>query len=102
MNVSASVDAPSFGEKTLLMASLGRKGTWRETHDTLPDSDGQVFVFHFPGVIERVIRGMPNQVPQRPDAGHFALGMERPNGIAIGVAVRSQALVGPIRIVRSV
>jgi len=61
--------------------------------DPLPDSDGQVFVFHFPGVIQRVIRGVPNQIPQRPSSGHFALSMERPNGVAIGVAVRLQTLV---------
>src|SRR6266568_8059453 len=60
---------------------------------TLPDSDGQVFVFHFPGVIQRVICGVPNQIPQRPGSGHFALSMERPNGGAIGVAVRLQTLV---------
>src|SRR6266852_2582459 len=69
--------------------------------DPLPDSDGQVFVFHFPGVIQRVIRGVPNQIPERPSAGQFALGMERPNGSAIGVAVRAQALVGQLRTVRS-
>src|SRR5215469_6955907 len=60
---------------------------------TLPDSDGQVFVFHFPGVIQRVIRGVPNQIPERPSAGHFALRMEHPNGVAIGLAVRLQTLV---------
>src|SRR5260370_39986307 len=60
---------------------------------TLPDSDGQVFVFHFPGVIQRVIRGVPNQIPERPSSGHFTLSMERPNGVAIGVAVRLQTLV---------
>jgi hypothetical protein len=59
----------------------------------LPDSDGQVFVFHFPGVVQRVIRGVPNQIPERPSSGHFALRMERPNGVAIGVAVRLQTLV---------
>ena len=68
---------------------------------TLPDSDGQVFVFHFPGVIQRVIRGVPNQIAERPGSGHFALSMERPNGIAIGVTVRFQALVGQLRAVRS-
>ena len=41
----------------------------------------QVFVFHFPGVIQRVKRGVPNQIPERPGAGQFALGMERPNGV---------------------
>src|SRR6266581_8002618 len=54
---------------------------------------GEVLVFHFPGVIQRVIRGVPNQVPERPGSGHFALGMERPNGCAIGVALRLQSLV---------
>ena len=54
----------------------------------LPDSDGQVFVFHFPGVIQGVIGGVPEQIPKRSGAGHFALGMERPNPFAIGGAVR--------------
>src|SRR5215472_11717095 len=69
--------------------------------DILPDSAGQIFVFHFPGVIQRVIRGVPNQIPQRPGAGQFALSMERPNGVAIGVAVRGETLVGEPRTVRS-
>jgi len=49
---------------------------------------GQVFVFHFPGVVERVIRGVPDQVAERPGARHIALGMQRPNRAAIGFAVR--------------
>src|SRR5574341_1151001 len=69
--------------------------------NTLPDSNGQVFVFHFPGVIQRMIRGVPNQIPERPSSGHFALRMERPNGTARGIPVRSQALVGQNRTVRS-
>src|SRR6201992_757179 len=60
------------------------------------DCGGQIFVFHFPGVVERVICGMPNQIPQRPSSSHFALGMERPNGLAIALAVRSQVLVGQL------
>src|SRR6266568_5889428 len=63
----------------------------------LADCAGQVFVLHFPGVIERVIGGVPHQIAQRPGACQFALGMERPNGAAIGVAVRSQALVAQHR-----
>src|SRR6266851_9937597 len=61
---------------------------------------GEVLVFHFPGVIQRVIRGVPNQVPERPGSGHFTLGMERPNGCGIGVAMRFQFLVGQHRVVR--
>src|SRR6266511_4015306 len=61
---------------------------------------GQILVFHFPGVIERVKRGVPNQVTQRPRAGHFALGMQRPNGVAIGVAMRVQSLIGQYRVLR--
>jgi hypothetical protein len=45
-----------------------------------------IFVFHLPGVIERVIGGVPNQVPERPGAGHFVLGMQRP-----AIALRSRA-----------
>src|SRR6202022_3289463 len=59
----------------------------------LPDANGQVFVFHFPGVIHRVIRGVPDQISEWPGSGHFALRMERPNCRAIGVAVRFQSLV---------
>src|SRR5579859_389134 len=62
---------------------------------------GQVFVFHFPGVIQRVIRGVPNQIPQRPGTGQFALRMECPNGVAIGVTVRLQPLVAQHRILGS-
>ncbi len=36
----------------------------------------QILVLHFPGVIERMIRGVPNQVPELPGAGDFALGMK--------------------------
>src|SRR5262249_49127294 len=62
---------------------------------------GQVLVFHFPRVVHRVKRGVPNQVSQRPGPGHLALGMELPNGFAVGVAVRLQALVGQHRAWRS-
>src|SRR4051812_3000422 len=58
----------------------------------------QVLVFHFPGVIERVKRGMPNQVPERPGTGHFALDVQRPNRVAIGVAMRGQSLVAQHRV----
>jgi len=68
-------------------------GYGRTERGVLADYDGQVFVFHFPGVIQRVKRSVPNQIPERPGAGHFAFRMERTNGVAIGVAVRSQALV---------
>ena len=53
----------------------------------------QVLVFHFPRVIQRVKCGVPNQIPKRPGAGHFALGVERPDGIEISLAVCAQALV---------
>ena len=33
--------------------------------------DGQVFVFHCPGVIQSVKRGVPQQIPERPGSGHF-------------------------------
>lgn len=33
----------------------------------------QILIFHFPSVIECVIRGVPNQVPQRPLASQFTL-----------------------------
>ena len=42
----------------------------------LPDGGGQVFVFHFPGVVHRVISGVPNQVSQRPGSRLLALGIE--------------------------
>jgi hypothetical protein len=35
--------------------------------------DTQIFVFHFPGVIERVKRSVPNQETERPRASHFVL-----------------------------
>jgi hypothetical protein len=40
---------------------------------TLNDSQfgSQILVFHFPGVIERVKRGVPNQVAERPFAGQL-------------------------------
>src|SRR6476660_5229053 len=60
----------------------------------------QILVFHFPGVIERVKRGVPNQVPERPRAGHVALGMQRPNGVAIGFAMRVQSLIAQQRFLR--
>src|SRR4051794_13417645 len=60
----------------------------------------QILVFHFPGVIERVKSGVPNQIAQRPRASYLALGMQRPNGGAIGVAMRVQALVGQQRLLR--
>ncbi len=66
------------------------------------DCDGQVFVFHFPCVIERVKRSVPNQKLERPGSGHFALSMECPNGVAIGVAVRLQTLVDRQRNLRNV
>lgn len=34
--------------------------------DSLRLGSRQVFVFHFPSVIQRVIRGMPDQIPERP------------------------------------
>src|SRR5258706_11046758 len=43
---------------------------------------------------------MPNQIPKRPSAGHFALGVERPDGIEISVAVSAQALVDKDHTVR--
>src|SRR6185437_3887679 len=49
----------------------------------------QILVFHFPCVIQCVKRGVPNQIPERPVAGHFTLSMKRPNGGAVSVAVRS-------------
>jgi len=36
----------------------------------------QVFVFHFPGMVEGVIGGVPDQVAKRPGARHGALGMQ--------------------------
>src|SRR5215471_3193558 len=46
----------------------------------------QILVFHFPGVIERVKRGVPNQVPERPFrllASLLALGVVVPYCLAI-------------------
>jgi hypothetical protein len=83
--------APAFSGYLLAIAHLGNC-TWLLPQNpwmyTLPDSDGQVFVFHLPGVIQRVIRGVSNQISQWPRSGDFAFRMERPNGVAIGVAVR--------------
>jgi hypothetical protein len=53
----------------------------------------QILIFHFPGVIKRVKRRVPDQVPERPGAGYFALGMQNPNGIAVGVAMCPQPLI---------
>jgi hypothetical protein len=60
----------------------------------------QILVFHFPGVIQRMIRGVPNQIPERPGAGHFALRMEGPSCIAIGIAMGIQSLVNQQRVQR--
>jgi hypothetical protein len=71
----------------------GAAETELNVYDALPDRAGQVFVFHLPGVIHRVIGAVPDQEPQRPRSRHPALGMERPDGRAIGAAVRLQPLV---------
>ena len=51
----------------------------------------QILVFHFPGVIERVKGGVPNQEPQRPLcllASLLALGVVVPYCLAIGITIR--------------
>ena len=51
----------------------------------------QILVFHFPGVIERVKGGVPNQEPQRPFrllASLLALGVVVPYCLAIGITIR--------------
>jgi len=51
----------------------------------------QILVFHFPGVIERVKGGVPNQVPERPFrllASLLALGVVVPYCLAIGITIR--------------
>jgi len=45
-------------------------------------------------MIKRVKRGVSNQKPERPRAGHVALGMQRPNGSAVGIAMRVQSRIG--------
>jgi hypothetical protein len=49
----------------------------RRVHAVLGDTSrlfgSQILVFHFPGMIERVKGGVPDQVPQRPLAGQFPL-----------------------------
>src|SRR5689334_18766205 len=54
----------------------------------------QILIFHFPGVIEGVKGGVPNKVPQWPLAGRLILGVQLPDGLAIGLAMRLQSLVG--------
>jgi hypothetical protein len=60
--------------------------------------DDQVLVFHFPGVIHSVERGVPDEEAEGPGAGHLTLGVERPNGPVIGVTMRVQARLGQRRI----
>jgi hypothetical protein len=60
----------------------------------------QVLVFHFPGVIHRVIGSVPYQVPERPRSRHLALGMVGANGGAIGGAMRLPSIVGQHRALR--
>src|ERR687888_52505 len=62
----------------------------------------QILVFHFPGVIERVKGGVPNQEPQRPFrllASLLALGVVVPDCLAISITIRPQFLVSQQRIV---
>ncbi len=61
-------------------------------HSASRSFDRQIFVFQFPGVVQRMICGVPDQVAERPGAGHFTLGMQRPNCVAVGVAMRVQSL----------
>ena len=62
----------------------------------------QIFVFHFPGMIERVKGGVPYQVPQRPLAGQFTLRVVVPDCVAIGIAMRLQPLARQHRTVGGV
>src|SRR4051794_39032345 len=62
----------------------------------------QILVFHFPGVIERVKGGVPNQEPERPFrllASLLALGVVVPYSLAIGIAIRPQSFVSQRRII---
>jgi hypothetical protein len=63
---------------------------------------GQVLVFHFPGVIHGVKGGVADEEAEWPGAGHLALSVERSNGLAIGVALGVQCLVGERRVRRRV
>src|SRR5215217_6648197 len=76
---------------------LGSGRLWGPTSRSF---GGKVLVFQFPNVIHRMKRGVPNQEPERPRAGRFALGMQRPNCMALGVAMRVQSLVGRHRILK--
>jgi hypothetical protein len=86
MCVAPDAAHPEIGQglRAPLLVSVGRSRV----------GGGHILVFHFPCVIQRMKRGVPNQIPERPGAGWFALGMERPNGRAIGIAVRPQTFVG--------
>ena len=61
----------------------------------------QVLVFHFPGMIHSVKGSVPNQVAERPLAGHLALGVVVPYGLAVGSAMRLQPLASQHRTVGS-
>ena len=64
----------------------------RQHVEALPDFGAQVFVLHFPGMIQHVKGGVPNQEAEWPGSGKFALRVECPNSRAIGIAVRLQVL----------
>src|SRR5215212_6769047 len=62
----------------------------------------QILVFHFPGVIECVKGGVPNQEPEWPFrllASLLALGVVVPYCLAIDITIRPQSLVSQQRIV---
>lgn len=56
----------------------------------LPDYGSQVFVFQFPSVIHRVIRGVAHQVPMRPRSRRFPVSMEGASRGAVCLEVRLQ------------
>src|SRR5215212_1896623 len=55
---------------------------------------GEILIFYFPRVIHGVERGVADEEAERLGAGELALGVERPDGVGIGVAMRVQFLVG--------
>src|SRR5215212_8101586 len=51
-------------------------------------------------MVHGVKGGVPDEEAERPGAGHFALSVERANGLAVGVTVRVQSLVSQHRLLK--